>query len=128
MNIYPNISKNPPNNSVIISPVWSVAIISRKPIAANAINSIFCERSRCCLIASRWSLTIRSPRDAGTHLILGSFSSSSLGYTKTSSSTSLGSNSVIDFANIDLPVPGSPIMSMCRLCSAALRITTDPVS
>ncbi len=79
MNMYPNMSKKPPNNSVIISPVCSVAIISKNPIAAKAISNIFCERSFCCLMASRCSLTILSPLDAGTHLTLGSFSSSSFG-------------------------------------------------
>ena len=113
---------------MIISPVCKVAITNRKPIAANAINNIFWERSLCCLIASRCSFTILSPRDAGTHLTLGAFSSSSLGYTRTSSKTSFGNNSVIDLANIDFPVPGSPIINICRLCSAAFFITTEPVS
>ena len=45
-----------------------------------------------------------------------------------SSSLSWGSNSVIDLASIDLPVPGSPIIIMCLRCSAALRITTEPAS
>ena len=45
-----------------------------------------------------------------------------------SSNLSCGSNSVIDLASMDLPVPGSPIIIMWRLCSAAFLITTEPAS
>ena len=45
-----------------------------------------------------------------------------------SSNCSLGKNSVMERANIDLPVPGSPTMMTCLLCSAALRTTIEAAS
>ena len=113
---------------VNISPLEIVASSSAAPITRATNSRVRFVLSLWILIWAFLSERIREPRPAGTVLTLGSFSSSWLRNTRMSSSLSRGRNSVMERASIDLPVPGSPTMMTCRLCSAAFLTTIEAAS
>ena len=113
---------------VRMSPELIVANNNAEPTTRAMNNKVRLVFSFWILTCAFLSESILDPLPAGTVRTRGSFSSSIFLYTKISSKCSLGRNSVIDLASMDFPVPGSPTIITCLLCSAALRITIAAAS
>ena len=112
MNMYPNISRNIPNNSVRISPLGMATITRRKATAPNPMRSIRCAFSFCSRIASFWMRTMRSARPAGTERTRVRFHRPR--WINQTSQEHLGQQVGHRASEHRLPCSRIPIISMCR--------------